>query len=466
MPVNPATQSLQQVVDVTVTIGPQAAPRATFNEGLILGTSTMIPSVVGTNPRIRKYTGTAQMLTDGFAVNSPEYLAALAYFGQSPAPDALWVGRQDVTVGELIAAAIHTAGAGYHVGDVLTVSGGTGGTYTVDVISGTGAVLAGHISNQGTEDYTVADNVACTGGNGTNFTLDVTAVTPETPLQAFQACRAANFDWYAGMSIAAAKADHEAIAAWIQSATPSSRYFYYTADADVPNGIAGNVFLAMQAATYSRVFGIYATTQLGVYPNQVYMAAAVMGVAMGRTNTLANSAYTMKFKSIVGMYTEPLTPTQILNIEQANGNCYISYGNFYNWLEQGKNADGSYYDEGLYDDMLANEIQLNIADLLNSNPKVPDTDQGVTALLRACDQACENLRNIGYIAPKGNYTGIYSVLNLNPGDALPRGFLCQAPSVTTQSAASRAARESPPIYVTVLEAGAVHSVTIQVNVQR
>jgi hypothetical protein len=84
--------------------------------------------------------------------------------------------------------------------------------------------------------------------------------------------------------------------------------------------------------------------------------------------------------------------------------------------------------------------------------------------MKACDSACEDLRTIGFIAPSGKYSGIYSVLDLDPGDYLPRGYLVQAEAVADMSDADRSSRKAPPIYVTILEAGAVHSVTIAVNV--
>jgi hypothetical protein len=57
-------------------------------------------------------------------------------------------------------------------------------------------------------------------------------------------------------------------------------------------------------------------------------------------------------------------------------------------------------------------------------------------------------------------------LNLSNGDAMPKGYVVQAQSVTILSSAQRSARQAPPIYVNLIEAGAVHFVTVQVNVQR
>src|ERR1700744_5865380 len=97
MGANPLPLSI--IADVTVvTSSPQvAAP--TFNSGLVIGTSTAIPSY-GVNPRIRKYlqaTFSTAMIADGFTTNSPEYICMQIYFSQSPPPQVGFVGRQDLT---------------------------------------------------------------------------------------------------------------------------------------------------------------------------------------------------------------------------------------------------------------------------------------------------------------------------------------------------------------------------------
>jgi len=125
---------------------------------------------------------------------------------------------------------------------------------------------------------------------------------------------------------------------------------------------------------------------------------------------------------------------------------------------------GRFFDEVLNLDMLANNIQLNIMDVLYQNPKVPQTDAGVLQLIRACNSACDTAVNIGFIAP-GVWTGV-PVLNLTTDQTLPKGYLVQAPAISTQTQADRAARKSPPLYIAIKEAGAIHSVIIGVYVNR
>lgn len=84
------TRSLNNVVDISVYISPLAAPRATFNELLIIGTAA--EAIIGTTERLRVYEEADALLDDGFVDTDPEYIAALIYFSQSPAPRRLWIG--------------------------------------------------------------------------------------------------------------------------------------------------------------------------------------------------------------------------------------------------------------------------------------------------------------------------------------------------------------------------------------
>jgi hypothetical protein len=262
------------------------------------------------------------------------------------------------------------------------------------------------------------------------------------------------------MVCGAVAADHKAIGAWVESAQPSSVYAYTSQDADALAGTADNVFDYLRDRTYKRSIGQYTNPATG----SPYAIAAIMGYAMGQNLGTANSAFTLKFKQEVGIAAEAISTSQISNIENANGNVYLNYGNYYNIFEQGVMPDGQFFDEILNLDMLVNNIQLSVMDLLYGNPKIPQTDPGVTQLIHAINLACENAVLIGFLAP-GTWTG-NAILNLANGDVLPKGYMVQAYPISAQLKADREARKSPPIYVAIKEAGAIHSVLIEVRVDR
>lgn len=463
---NPATLPLDIIVDVIVQVSPQSPAQPTFDQGLVVGSSTVIPAAT----RLRKYATTDAIIADGFSLSSPEYIAAQLYFSQSRKPRFVWIGREDLT--SISAAQPHVAneGTGYTVGDILTVvqGGGSGGRVIVTTIGGGGAVTGIDIypdSDAGTSGtgYAVANGLPTTGGTGTGAEVDILDIG-DTPLGALEACRAASFEWWACMSTTAVKADHIDIAALVQAMTPPSCYFYNTSDADALSGAAGNVFSVLKALDYNRVIGFYSTTQGGLFPHNLYSCAAAMGAAMGENTGLANSYFTLKFKKLTGVASEPLSLTSIDIIEGNNGNIYLSYANAYTFMEQGVVANGQFFDEILNLDMLSSAIQFNVLNLLVDSPSVPQTDPGETQIIHVVNQACEAARVRGFLAG-GVWRGV-QIINLFPGDPIPNGYLSQAFPYSTQSQADREERKAMPIYTAIIEAGAVHFVTIGVYVQR
>lgn len=278
----------------------------------------------------------------------------------------------------------------------------------------------------------------------------------ETAAQAITACRASNKNWYGCMICGAAKADIIAVAAVIEAATPSSVFFFDTKDADVKPGTAGNVFLTLKASNYSKTIGQYSA--------QTNSVAALLGYAMGASNSNANSAYTLAYKKEVGVTVDDLTSAEVTNIKNANGNVYVNRGINYDVFESGVMANGQHFDEILGLDVLSNDIQQSVMETLTSNPKVPQTDDGVGYLINAISDACVRARSRAFIAP-----GVWNaapILNLQTGDTLSEGYAVLADSIANQSAADRAARISPTIYVPIKLAGAIEHVVISILVNR
>lgn len=469
---SPATLPLSEIVDVTVQIAPQAPSAPEFNQALVIGNSGVIPTT-GPGARIRKYFTTAAMLADGFATNDPEYIAATLYFSQNPAPqNGLWVGAQDPSgLSALNITAGGHAGTGYQIGDLLTVTQGGASGGVIQVLTVTGGAVATFAVQQAGTGYSVAGALATTGGHGTGLEVDITAVG-ESALLAAIACRTASLIWYLFMVTDAVDADHLALAGWAQAATPNTVYVFSTADANVLNNVTGNILAQLKALDYNRTFGMYNTAQSGLFPNNIYAAAAMMGLAMGLNTGLAGSYYQLKFKQLVGITTEPLTPTQIGTlptlggggIEGNNGNLYLSFGSQFEWLEQGTMSNGQFFDEIINLDMLVAQIQINVLDLLISTPALPQTDPGETQLIQAVSAAAQQSRQIGFISP-GTWEGV-QIIKLVAGDTLPSGFLAQAFPYATQSPSDRAARKAMPIYLAIIESGAVSFITIGIFVQR
>ncbi len=439
------TQSLSNIVAVTVQVSPAGAQAATFNLGLIVGPSAIINNVT----RTELYSSTADMLSSGWTGTEPEYAAAEIYFAQTPTPTNVLIGRQG-TASTTLAAALAS-------GTVYT---------TLDVAPLTGAVASGDTLTIGTGGTTQTVTTTSAASAGAT-TIDVVSFTAnaayaigagisnvETVLEAVTACRSNNVNWYAGYADGATDADIEAVSAFIQSATPASAYFYDTSDASILAGTTPNVMSTLQSLKASRSFGQYSTT--------AHAAVAAMGYAMGANTGLANSAFTMAYKPEVSVTPEVLTTAQATAILGWNGNIYTAYGNTYDLLVQGTMADGTPFDQILNLDILTANIQTAIMNALTSGPKIPQTDSGVGILVNAVTGACRQAATAGILAP-GIWTAA-PVLNLQTGDTLSTGYLVQAATIASQTATQIVARQAPPIYACVKMAGALEHVTIGVVV--
>ena len=473
MSTRPLALPISDIINVSVVAPSGAVAPRQFNQGLIVGSSAVIPSY-GTNPRLRQYASLAAMIADGFTSVEPEYIAASLYFSQNTPPQFVWIGRQDLTAIETVVPHTGAAGTGYAVGDTVTPTqaGASNAKLTVLTIGGGGSVLTlgVTIGNQGT-GYSVASNLpTTTSGAGTGLTVDISAVG-ESLLQAVEACALTNQNWYGFMAAVTggvADSDHLALAAYSSANFLTALYFGASADVAILNGIINNLALQMQTLK-DKAFLLYSSTQGGVFPNNVYAAAAVMGLYCGLDTGLPGSAFTLNLKALSGVAPEALTQTQYTNITNANCNVSAAFGPYSGYLTPGILSSGDFFDQILFRATLVNLIQINLMNLLVSTPKVPQTDAGEHQLITQVDAACSQMASIGYLGP-GIWTGgpindLKGNTLIATGDALPRGYLTVAPSFNQQSTGNRAARQAMPISCAVLEAGAVHSVQIQVSTQ-
>jgi len=461
-------------INVALTATPPALP--SFNQGLIVGNSAALRS----GARVTQFaysSWSASMLAAGFTSSSPEYIAMQLYFSQLQPPAFGWVGFQDPSA--IVAVVPHSGsgGTGYAVGDVVTITQSantTGKAKVITVASGvvTGLQPLGGLSS-GT-GYTNATGLTASGGSGTGLQVDITV--GESVLIALEQCRLASNQWWGCMACSSVTADHEAVAAWAQTATPYTFYFGQTADAAVLNNTAGNLLSTLVAQLYTRVAIIYSTTQGGASAavNNPYAAAAMLGLQCGLTTGLANSYFTMADKTLVGVAPEPLTQNQFNTIAGTPingtfgnyGNVYVNLGGVFPILTPGITPSGWYIDEILNLDMLGTDCQFSLMEVITESNAVAQTDPGQVNFIHAVNGAAQRAVTRGYIAP-GTWEGqTLTYPALTAGDPLPAGYLAASPPVSSLTNAQRQARQAPPIYLAINEANASQSVVCAIVVQR
>ena len=475
---------LNPVVNIIVNLSTISAPRKAFDLACLIGDVGNVADFE--NARVVTYDSVDSMLSAGFTSTSRLVKAAQLIFGQQKTPKQVMIGKTST----VSVAGQNTYTVSTNAVDTDTVTfGGVTLTFGTDIVVGStaaetatniAAALAANSTINAIYNVTVdGDVITATeknagGGNTpgamtTTGTLAITAGTAtqsatraETPVETYTACRQADGEWYVGL-ICADLTDEQIleVAAYNESCTPDSVFAFTTAEAAVTDPTDGGIFSQLQLRMYRRTIGQYSTA----HPDAI---AAIVGWAMGAMTGTANSAYTLAYKSEVGVLAENavqnFSTNKVNAVKSFNGNVYINRGSYYNIFEEGKVFDGSWFDEIIYLDKFKNDCQLTIMDLLVQNNKLPQTESGMGRIKNAIKTECESLNTIGFISAGVWKSG--DMLDLKYGDTLPRGYIIQSEPINDQSQADRDARKAPPIYVSLKLAGAIHHVTVQVDVNR
>lgn len=135
--------SVSRLVRVTVNLAPVAAARRSFGILMVAGDSNVINGA----ERFRSYT-TIEGVSDDFGVDAPEYGAAALYFGQTPKPQTIMIGRW-----------IRTATAALNIGGILTTSQALLSAWTVVASGGFSITIDGTAHDLTALDFTGATNL-------------------------------------------------------------------------------------------------------------------------------------------------------------------------------------------------------------------------------------------------------------------------------------------------------------------
>lgn len=490
--------SVSDVVGVDVTLSPVAAALRNFGSLLVLGST----DVIDTSERLRQYSDLTGVGAD-FGIGDPEYQAAELFFGQSPRPGLLYIGRwaQTATSGVLHGGVLSTAEQA--IGNFDTVSNGSldmdidGAAQTlsgIDLTSVTdlnGVAAAVQTAFAGAakmtwnatyQRFTVES--ASTGttssvgystaaGTGTDLgplmgLVQGTASTPVDGMAAESLDSAVNTllgqsnAWY-GLMVAASgvqDSDYQAVAQTIEAASPS-RIFGVTTQAGAALDPASTTDLAytLGNAGYARTFTQYSSSN-------AYAVASLFGRAFTVDFTGRNTTITLKFKQEPGVTPEAINENQAAALKAKHCNVYVQYNNDTAILQEGVMCNGDFFDERQGLDWLQNYVQTNLYNLLYTSPtKIPQTDAGVNMLLTNVERSMAQSVSNGLCAP-GVWNSTMQFGALHSGDTLSKGYYVYAAPVATQAAADRAARKSPPIQVAAKLAGAVQYANVLVNVNR
>ena len=490
--------SVSRLVSVQTIFSPVAAGRRGFGTLLILGDS----AVIGAGERMRAYT-TLDAVAQDFGVNAPEYFGASLYFGQSPRPRQLLIGRWLASAvpaqltGAVLTAAQQTLADWTAINDgeldieidgttinltsldftaVTNLNGvativstalnsalaGTSCVWTGSqfIVYGATAGSTGAISYAtDTADSNLASQMGLTSGTAVSVEDGADA---ETPAQAAAMFANMSGAWY-GLTFCATSsitdAEHIDVAAFIEGAGKARRYGVTVQSTQAINPLSDSDLGALlKAAHYRRTTWLYST-------HNPYAICSFFGRAFAVNFSGNRTTITMMYKQMPGVIYEQLTETQAQTLENKNGNVFVLYDNDTAIIQYGVNADGTYFDELHGADWLADAIQVALYNLLyQSQTKIPQTDEGTAMLVNAAQRVLDQAVQNGFAAP-----GIWNADGfgtLQRGDRLDSGYYVYMPSVDDQDQSDREARMAPPMQIAVKLAGAIHTADVIISINR
>jgi len=194
--------------------------------------------------------------------------------------------------------------------------------------------------------------------------------------------------------------------------------------------------------------------------------AAYMGRALSTVFAGSNTTQSMHLKDLVGIQPDPTMTQTMLNKAQAAGaDVYVSFRGVPKTFTSGKND----YFDNVYNILWFIEA-LQVAEfntLAQVGGKIPQTEGGMDVLKGSARKVCEQARENGFIAP-GEWTSPTTFGD--QADFLDNirqyGYYIYSSPIALQSVADREARKATLIQIAIKYAGAIHSGTILININK
>ena len=425
---------ISNIVNVTVDRQTSPVTVAGFALPMFLGLHK------GFTERYRLYSSSSSVGAD-FSVDSNEYKAAQAYFGQGISINQIAIGRRDS--GIVTYTPVVTNSTAYTItlnGTLFSFASDVDATATEIVTGLTSAINGGSepVTASGTTTLILTADVVGVPFSvkaSTNLT-PVYTETAETITEAFDEVKLENNDWYGMNLYSHVKADVLEAAAWSQANL--KLFGTSSSDADIVNTSASldtsTIAYAAKAAGYDRTFLFY-SADAAKYPE-----CALFGGELARDAGKA----TWAFKQLSGITVDNLTATQRSNALAKNCNVYIPYAGK-NMTEAGKTCEGTYIDIIRDTDQYKSDITVAVFSRFLNLPKIPQTEAGTAIILSELTAETQRAINSGILA----------------NDPAPVIFIPKVLDIATND---RANRILPDITITARIQGAFQHADIAITV--
>lgn len=440
--------SLNTIINVNILVSATSPSSANFGIPMVAAYHTHYASL------IRYYSSLAGMVSDGFAVTEPAYLAAAEILDQNPTVTQFAIGRRALPYTQilhLVCSSTSTLDAytfaivgSLGVTTLVSVpSTGVAATDATSIAAAINAITPAHVGTASTTSATVIitqavgklssiANWMTVGALGAPI-LALSDVTADPGIETdLAAIYAVDQGWYGLALDSNSLAEIESACAWTEANGPHVFCWNNSDAADIASG--ASVFTALKTLDYERDMGQFNGSSL-----LSYGGAAILGVILPQTP----GSYTAAFKQEIGVPADPasvLTSNAVTNLTAANGNYYTIFKNVPS-LISGITPSGTFLDTTIFIDWLKDAVQTAFYAQLVANAKIAYTDLGVGILVNALKGV------LGQGVQNGGLAG-------TPAPTV------SAPLVATIPLANVAARNVPNISFTATLAGAIQSVTI------
>lgn len=178
----------------------------------------------------------------------------------------------------------------------------------------------------------------------------------------------------------------------------------------------------------------------------------------------SEKSFDIAYKSMPGITVEDIQEQQTTLFKNNYINYFVNRGNSYNLYEMGTMSNGTFIDEVVQLDMLQEQIQSAILNVMTSDDKTSQTDDGVEVYNTAITGVLDKFVESKFISP-GIWTGT-TILGIKTGTMLAKGYLILNSSISDQTQADREQRKAPDTYVLLKLAGSIQHLSVGVYVNR
>lgn len=439
--------TLSQLVNVQISRNTAAVSQAGFGTGLILGPNKVAAGV-------GSYTSAADVLAEpGLTSGTDEYKAAVKYFGQTPKPTTLKIGKALAKVAQVDT--ITPTAVNLHVYTV-TIDGvpysytADGSATIAEIVTGLSAAINGDAAAQAAATGSVTLILtAKTAGHpfSTSINSDVNLALVHTTanvgvVESLSALSLLDDDWYALISTFRSINDVLQLAAYIEAVVKIFGSSSNAVGLYDPASVTDIGYL-LKNSTYFRSFVMFSGDTAN-FPEAAFF---------GRVLPTTPGSETWAFKTLAGIAVDSLTQTQINALKAKNVNYYVTVGGR-NITLDGKVAGGEFIDVMRLIDLIQSRMMENIFGTLVRNDKLPFTNGGITAVENDTRGVLKANQKTGGIAPD----------DVDADGNLIPGFTTTFPKVSEVPANDRANRILSGGKFSAKLAGAIHAVEIFGNV--